>query len=206
MDANPYAAPNASLDPQAAVAAGPARVGLGPRLGAALIDYVVVAVIGLMLANLVDSWFPGYLAEGMARQQAKMDPKVAAQMAAMTGVLKSVAKWSAGAGLATLLYGLLEGLFGRALGKLVLGLRIADAEGRAASVGRLMGRMALKHCGTLLGMLGMVTGIFTIGEISRIPSLVMVGGFFLVLGRKRQALHDLAAKTAVYRNSDVIVG
>jgi uncharacterized RDD family membrane protein YckC len=204
MDANPYAAPNAALDTQAATA-GPARVGFGARLGAWLIDFVVVGVIGLMLANLAASWFSGYLAEAMAQQQAKMDPKVAAQMAVMTGVLTSVAKWSAGTGVAAVFYSLFEGLFGRALGKLLLGLRIADTDGRIASVPRLMARMGVKQCGTFLGLLGMITGIYKIGEFSQIPALVIAAGCFMVFGKKRQALHDLAAKTAVYRNSDVIL-
>lgn len=170
-----------------------------------MIDFVVVAALGMALADLASSLFRGYTAEVVAHQQAKMNATLAAQTAAMSSFLRSVARWSAGASLVAVIYGLAEGLFGRALGKLLLGLRIADASGRAASVPRMLGRMAVKQSGTLMTAMAMVTGSYFIGELSQIPALAIGLGFLLVLGHKRQALHDRAARTAVYRNTDVIV-
>ena len=57
---------------------------------------------------------------------------------------------------------------------------------------REMWRLAHAH-GTLLGMLGMVTGIFTIGQLSQIPSLVMVGGFVTITHRAGWTDRELVA-------------
>jgi uncharacterized RDD family membrane protein YckC len=205
MENNPYAAPNAPLEPVVNAGGGPLRVGFGPRLGAAIIDLIVVAALGVAIGGMVASMFPEYLAEVIARQTAKTDPKVAAQMAAMGGFFQAIAKYSAGAVVAGALYGLIEAFTGRSLGKLLLGLRIADASGRVASLGRLMGRWAVKQSGNLMALLAMITGVYLISQISQVPSWAIFIGFLLVLGKKRMALHDMAAQTAVYRNSDVIL-
>jgi uncharacterized RDD family membrane protein YckC len=205
MEHNPYAAPSAPLDPVVGAPGVPVRVGFGPRFGAALIDAVVVWALGMLLSGLVAGIFPDYVQEVIHRSQAKMDPKVAQQMAFMVGFMQSMARWAAGAIFVGVLYGLIEGFTGRALGKLLLGLRIADADGRAASIPRLLGRMAIKQSGQLLGLVAMVTGVYAIAQVSQAPGWVILIGFLLVLGKKRQSLHDMATKTAVYRNTDVIL-
>jgi uncharacterized RDD family membrane protein YckC len=205
MDSNPYAAPNAPLDPVVNPGGGPLRVGFGPRFGAALIDLVVVAALGVVIGGAVASMFPDYLAEVIARQTAKTDPKVAEQMKAMGGFFQAIARFSAGAAVAGALYGLIEAFSGRSLGKLLLGLRIADTNGKVATLGRLMGRWAVKQSGSLMALLAMVTGVYLIAQIAQVPSWAVSIGFLLVLGKKRMALHDMAAQTAVYRNSDVIL-
>jgi uncharacterized RDD family membrane protein YckC len=195
-------APAAGLGTGVAASEGPSRVGFWPRVGASLIDVAVVAALGVALADLAAALFPGYTAEVLAHQQAKT---VAAQTPGMSSLLRSVARWAAAAELAAVVYGLAEGLFGRALGKLLLGLRIADTSGRAASLPRLLGRMAVKQSGALLALTAMVTGSYFVGELGQIPAWAVMIGFLLVLGHKRQALHDRASGTAVYRNTDVIV-
>jgi uncharacterized RDD family membrane protein YckC len=183
---------------------GPIRVGFWPRFGAAMIDGAVVVLLGVALANLVASLFPGYIADAIARQQAKLDPKVAAKMSAMSDFVRWSVRWPAAVNMVEVFYGLLEGLFGRALGKLLLGLRIAGPSGQVASVGRLLGRMAVKQSGALVVMAGMLTGSVFLARVNWIPDLAITIGFLLVFGQRRQALHDMAAGTAVYRNTDVI--
>jgi uncharacterized RDD family membrane protein YckC len=199
---NQIVAPTAGHGAGVTGSEAPSRVGFWPRVGAAVIDVAVVAALGMAFADLAAALFPGYTAEVLAHQQAK---KVAAQTAAMSSLLRSVARWAAGAELAGVIYGLAEGLFGRALGKLLLGLRIADATGRAASLPRLLGRMAVKQSGALVSVMAMVTGSYFVGELGQIPAWAVMIGFLLVLGHQHQALHDRAARTAVYRNTDVIV-
>jgi uncharacterized RDD family membrane protein YckC len=202
MDANPYAAPLASTE-VAPATLGPVRVGVWPRLGAALIDGVVIWIIGILISGAMVAMFPGYLADAVARSQAKLDPKMAEKMGAMLAWTQTMTRWSMGAAVAASLYGLLEGLFGRALGKLILGLRIADVNARTASLGRLMGRMALKHSGSFFLLAAVLTGKYVVAQVGQVPSWVFSAGCLFVFAAHRRALHDLAAGTAVYRNSDV---
>jgi uncharacterized RDD family membrane protein YckC len=205
MESNPYEAPRAPTEVSAPDASGRVRVGFWPRVAAAIIDGVVIWGMGVLISGFVASLFPDYLADAAARAQAKMDPKMAAQMsAAMIGFTHSIARWTAGATLFGLAYALLEGLFGRALGKLALGLRIGDASGHRATRGRLLARMALKSSGQIMMLLAMVTGLYSFAQIGQIPAWVILVGFLMVLGRNRQGLHDLAARTAVYHNSDLV--
>jgi uncharacterized RDD family membrane protein YckC len=206
MDTNPYAPPNATLDPVAGVPPGtPARVGFLPRLGASLLDFVVVGVLGFALMSTAASLFPSYLGAALARSQGKLGPNAPAQAVAMIGFAQAIVRWSLGAGLAGFFYWLIEGFTGRALGKLILGLRIANADGRKATPARLLARMAVKQSGALIAFVGMLTGVYTFAQVAQLPSWLITLGCLLVLGQKRQALHDLAAKTAVFRNTDVVL-
>jgi uncharacterized RDD family membrane protein YckC len=198
---NPYAAPKAPTE----VDVASARVGFWPRLGAALIDFAVVVAVGFLISDLVSSWFADYLAQSFARAQAKLDPKAAAAMTpALIQVTQTMARISLGAVLFGLPYALLEGLTGRALGKLLLGLRIADVDGKPAKRGRLLGRAALKDLHRILTLVAMLTGVELFAQIAQVPFWVMALGCFFVFAAHRRALHDLAAGTAVYRNSDVV--
>jgi uncharacterized RDD family membrane protein YckC len=86
----------------------------------------------------------------------------------------------------------LEGLFGRALGKLLLGLRIADVNGRAASIARLLARAAVKQSAGLLSLTSLVTGAFVLTQVGSILRYAIVIGFLFVLRAHRRALHDFA--------------
>jgi uncharacterized RDD family membrane protein YckC len=204
MDHNPYAAPSASLDPVVGSASVPVRVGFGPRLGASLLDFVVIGALGFALMDTVARLFPDYLATLAAQSQPK-GPAAAQLPPAFTSMMQTIQRWSLAVGFVGIFYALIEGFTGRALGKLLLGLRIADDGGRAASIPRLLGRMAFKQSAAPFALLAMVTGIYTFSQISMIPSLIVFIGCLVVLGKRRQAFHDMVAKTAVYRNSDVIL-
>jgi uncharacterized RDD family membrane protein YckC len=81
---------------------------------------------------------------------------------------------------AALYYILLEGLFGRTLGKLITGIRVVDpATGGAPGLGRALVRTLLRIIDGLIGYLV---------------------GFLVVLGsRNRRRLGDMAAGTLVVR-------
>jgi uncharacterized RDD family membrane protein YckC len=205
METNPYAAPNASLDVSAS-AAGPARVGFWPRLGAAMIDGIVVVIVGVLISGFVASLFPDYLAHMMEKAQAKLDPKVAEQMHSITKVTITIMRVGMAVSLFSLVYALGEGLAGRALGKLLLGLRIADVNARPASTGRLLGRVAIKQAQGLCTLLAMTTGVYVLETVGQVVGWVVGIGCLFVLAQHRRALHDLAVGTAVYHNTDVAVG
>jgi uncharacterized RDD family membrane protein YckC len=101
------------------------------------------------------------------------------------------------------LYGLIEAFTGASPGKMVLKLKVGHADGRRASVSTYAARWAVKYAGTLLGMLAMLPGLHLLGTLALPAAVVIFVGCFLVLGDKRQALHDIAARTAVFRTSDL---
>ena len=109
--------------------AAPARVGFWPRVGAALIDTAVIWIVGAILSRLVAPLFPEYIARALAESTAKLDPTKAPQM---QGWIETVTRVTTGVILFHAVYSLAEGLVGRAVGKLALGLRIAGADGRRA--------------------------------------------------------------------------
>jgi uncharacterized RDD family membrane protein YckC len=209
METNPYAAPNAPLDPGVEAAGAAVRVGFWPRVGATVIDFVVVVGIGLALTSVVSSLFHGYIAETIAQLEAKMAEKTGAMKGSPQ--IETLMHWQrfavgagASVGLVGFLYMFLEGLTGRSLGKLALGLRIADVQGRILPVSRLLARMAIKHADRFLTIAGLLAGVRILTQIAQGPFWIIVVGFLAVLAKHRQGLHDLAAKTAVYRNSDLM--
>jgi uncharacterized RDD family membrane protein YckC len=203
MESNPYAAPHASLDVSVATD-GPQRVGFWPRFGAALIDGVVVWVLGILVSGFVASLFPDYIADTLARSQAKVDPKVAAQIGAMLKFSQSIIRWGMGVTVVSVIYSLLEGLTGRALGKMLLGLRIAGLEGQPAPLGRLLARTGCKQLAGLITLVAMATSSHLLAQIAQVPSWAVIVGFLFVLAKHKRALHDLAAGTAVYHNTDLV--
>jgi uncharacterized RDD family membrane protein YckC len=205
MDQNPYAAPMAPLE-VVGEPGEPGRIGVWPRFGASLIDGVVVVVLGILLMKTLTPLFSGYLAEYDVRTSARMDPRVAAQMAGLLALMQKLVRVSVSAGVVLLIYTLAEAIFGRALGKLALGLRIADVHGRPASIGRMTGRWAAKHAGNLVSMAGMLLGAYSLAQLSLVPTLAIFIGCFFVFGAHRRSLHDLVSGTAVYRNVDVVLG
>lgn len=85
---------------------------------------------------------------------------------------------------------LLEGLVGASPGKMSLGIRIRNADGSRPEVAKLLRRLAIRESGAL----ALVHPIFGLFE------LLAFLGCFMVLGHRRQALHDRLAGTAVFRN------
>src|SRR5260370_42222302 len=169
------------------------RIGFGPRLGAALIDFLIVCaaivVIGPLLGGLL-----GAAALSEASKEAG-DP--AAQGAIYGGLLGALGGLLFGGPIIGALYFLVEGVTGYTVGKLALGIRIGTAEMTPAPIPKLLLRFCCKHPHFVLGTLG----AFTFDALSRLGGLLGVVAFFgcfLALGEKKQALHDLIAGTAVY--------
>jgi len=93
-----------------------------------------------------------------------------------------------------------EGLTGAALGKMLLKIRIKSDTGATGTPDKLLLRAAVKYSSSLLGLLGALTGIGILLKLGNLAGLVIFIGCFFVLSANRQALHDLVAKTAVYRD------
>lgn len=99
------------------------------------------------------------------------------------------------------LYSLVESFTGCTTGKLMLGLRIRNADGTKATRSKLLGRWAVKNVGYVCGSLGVATKTSGVSYLGLLGALTVVLGGLLMLGPIRQTLHDKLLHTAVFRVS-----
>ena len=109
------------------------RIGFGPRLGALLIDCVLVGVLVAVLGGVVGGMF-GAAAGGAGAAISTSSGKDAQSAVAMGGMIGALAGMIIAAAVLGLAYFLIEGFTGYTLGKLMLGMRIASADGTQAPV------------------------------------------------------------------------
>jgi uncharacterized RDD family membrane protein YckC len=174
------------------------RVGFGPRLGAVLIDVVAIMILGTVFGGVLGSALglgAGALAGSTTGEGA---PAAAAAAVGFVGGMML------GMYIVGVLYGLIEAFTGASPGKMVLKLKIGFEDGRNAPVAVYVTRWAVKYSGSILSSLGVITGISLIGTLGSLAGLVVFVGCFLVLGAKKQAIHDMAAKTAVFKKADLL--
>ena len=170
------------------------RIGFGKRLGALLLDCVIVAVLVVVLGGMVGGML-GLTAGSVMGASGGGDAASGAMGGAMLG---SIMGMSAAAAVIGLAYFLLEGFTGYTVGKLLLGIRIANEDGTQAAVPTLLSRWAVKNINFLLTVVATITGISALTTLGKLGGLVVFVGCFMALGMSRQALHDRILKTAVY--------
>lgn len=171
------------------------RVGFGPRLAAVLIDLLFVGIAGFVagaaIGGALGSWIGGALGESDGAGSASGG--LGAAIGALFGAMAAFGGFA-------FFYSLIEAVTGASPGKMMLGLKVGTADGRPGSTALYVKRWVIKFSGTLLGVLGAVPGFHVIGLLAPAAGAIVFLGCFLVLGEKRQALHDIAAQTAVFRN------
>ncbi|MDT8413614.1 MAG: RDD family protein [Vicingaceae bacterium] len=172
------------------------RVGFGPRLGAYLIDMVFNGIVGSIIggalgATLTGIFFGSQAATGTAEGDA-MVGGIGAMLGGMIGTI-------AGIYLMSLILFIMEGITGQTPGKMLLKLKNKNEDGAAAGASALWTRALLKYIGAIMALLAGVTGVAIIGTIGSLAGFIIFIGCFFVLGQKRQAIHDLIAKTAVFK-------
>ena len=181
---------------------GAPRVGAGPRLAAAMLDYllstlsvVVAALNGWGWSDVMDQ-LPG--SEDLTELYAPMDSALieAGLMGGVSGLLAATA-------LMGLVYPLVEGVTGASPGKWALGLQVGHPDGRRGNVALFLARFALKFIRPVMGALAAVTGLSLLGWLAGPAGLVVSLGTLLLLAPHKQALHDKLAVTAVFRRSDL---
>ena len=173
------------------------RIGFGPRLGALLIDFVLVGVLVAVLGGTIGGMF-GAAAGGVGAAMSTGTGSNAQTAAAMGGMLGALAGMLIAAAVLGLVYFLIEGFTGYTLGKLMLGIRIANADGTQAPVSRLLLRWAVKNNNFLLRVLALATSVRLLATLGSLGGLVIFIGCFLALGASKQALHDRICDTAVW--------
>jgi uncharacterized RDD family membrane protein YckC len=174
------------------------RVGFWLRVGASVIDIVIVMVLALVARGLIASLFPDQLAVALGWQLEKVPPGAPGR-----GFAEGMATMGFAAGFLGLAYGLFEGLAGWSPGKLLLSLRIVDEGGQRAPLGKLLARYAIKQSASILALVALFLASKPLSTTGTIASVIIFLGFFLVLTRSKQALHDKIAGTAILRKADV---
>jgi len=168
------------------------RIGFGKRLGAMVLDVILCGVLVGVAGGVVGGMLglgAGSLAAGQG--DAAAGAMSGAALGAMMGMI-------AAAAVIGCVYFLIEGFTGYTLGKLILGIRVANADGTQAPVSTLLARWALKNINFVMTVVALLTGIELIRVLGNVGGLVIFVGCFLVLGVSKQALHDRIVNTAVY--------
>lgn len=168
------------------------RVGFGPRLAALAIDGLIVSVVGVLAGGLV-----GYVATPPLAAGA------GAEGDAFAVVLGVIGGAVAGVFATAVLYGLIEAVTGASPGKMVLGIQAGLDDGRRASTRVYVTRWAVKYAGVAAWAAGSVFGHGPLTLLGALVCAVTFLGCLLVLGDRRQAFHDMAATTAVFRRGDL---
>ncbi len=161
------------------------RIGFGPRLVAALIDIVIV----LLLMSVATTVF-GVSMFGGALADPDMLGGATAGGLSLAGIAISIIP---------LAYMSLEIFKAATPGKMILKLKISNADGTAADQNTLVKRFLVKNGAALLNILAAVTTVGLFAQIGSLAGMVIGVGCFLTLAQAKQALHDMVAKTAVYK-------
>ena len=191
------------------------RIGFGARLGAALIDGVIIAVLNFVIGGTITTM----LGIGMVNVAGELGTKVSPEAAAeavtgmISGLIATVLAMIAVMAILMLLYYLIEGIFGASPGKMILGIKVGTADGKQGNIALYLKRWAIKNFPHLLGLLAAILGMVGItglvgivGIISQIAGLVLLNGAFWIFGASKQCLWDKLAGTAIYKRSDLTAG
>lgn len=171
------------------------RIGFGKRLAALLLDCVIVGVLAFFGGTTIGAML-GFAGGAAAGRLGVEDATGTA--AALGGIFGAVFGFILAAIVIGVVYFFIEGLTGYTAGKLILGIRIANADATSAPVTRLLGRFAIKNSNSLLAILTVFTGIRAFYSLGQVAGLVVLVGCFMALGVSKQALHDRIVGTAVY--------
>ena len=182
------------------------RIGFGPRLGAYVIDIVFVWILSGVISRVASTWM-------LVQAQTQVDELMASNpfiarlyTGDMLNVAVSMTRISLIVIFARLLYFSTEIFLGASVGKLLLGLKIANEDGSNASLGQLLARYFLKHIGkvrTVLAMLCLTTLFNLFGGLFGFAIFV---GCFFAAGERHQALHDMICKTIVVKKEEIVEG
>jgi uncharacterized RDD family membrane protein YckC len=162
------------------------RVGFGKRLGSSLLDFIISLLPGIVLGIYAGAAMAAFLLDFFYDEaqletiQAGFSGEIAASIIALVASLAGIAFTS-------IFFYVLEGFTGQTPGKMILGITVANMNGEKATIDKLLLRAFIKITGSFVGIIG----------------LIIFVGCFLVLGEKKQALHDIICKTAVYKKSDI---
>lgn len=100
-------------------------------------------------------------------------------------------------------YSLISAFFGASPAKMLLGLTIANADGKRGSMKLWFRRWAVRDANVYLQALALLPTLAFLDFVGAAIGIIVTIGCFMALGDSRMALHDRIAQSAVFRRSDV---
>ena len=181
------------------------RIGFSPRLGALLVDVVVIIVVALVIVGPILGVFMGAEAAEAAKETAtasggdQMDKDLAEAGGGIGGFFAGMVLSLPITGF---LYTLIEGLTGASPAKMMFGIKIANEDGTKANRNTLIKRWAFRNGSSLIQILAAI-GLTFLSPVSGIYGLIITVGCFMVLRDNKQSFHGAWSKTAVFKKSDI---
>jgi len=166
---------------------GSLRIGVGPRLGASLIDFFIAGIAGLVIGAILTPLGIGAAALGSNVEEA-----------AILGGLGALLSGSVGFVVGATLYNLIEACTGASPGKMIIGIQIRSADGHQPEWTALLGRYLIKNAAAIVGVVALLDWTGSLESVSNLLAVVFLLGCLPVVGARRQALHDMLAGTAVF--------
>jgi uncharacterized RDD family membrane protein YckC len=178
------------------------RIGFGPRLAAFIIDSFFIALLSSLLmsqlmGDIFNQFISGRLTEIVLAAGTAVTEESHEAYQNMMRVSMFIAHFSA-------LYMMVEGFLGASPGKMILGLRVGTETGDGGDVWTYFPRYLIKNSSILIDLFGRLSGIDPVRSLGGLVGMVVFFGCFMVLGVRRQAIHDLLARTAVFRKEDLV--
>jgi uncharacterized RDD family membrane protein YckC len=167
------------------------RIGFGKRLLAFIIDFLIVSIIFSIILIATDQ------IEDIISASKNILSNTDEYVKAIESILPLFYVFS-------FVYYSLEGFIGATVGKLLLGIRVANDDRTHASLSKLLSRFAFKNIGTLFSLLALITTLNIFESIGSYLGLIILIGCFWVLAAKKLAFHDFLAKTAVFYSDEII--
>lgn len=163
------------------------RKGFGPRLGAALIDAVIMIVVAGVLGLVFGIGFSVRFGNmGGPSGVLTAEQIHALRVGGIIGALVGLA------------YSSMEIFMAATPGKMALKMRITRQDGSVADQATLIKRWAIKHSPDIVNLLAAITLIGLLNTIGGLLGLIIVVSCFMTLRASKLALHDDWAGTAVY--------
>ena len=169
------------------------RVGFGRRLAAMAIDGVIVATASILLGMTAGGVFGSLMSDVAEQTDGFLDGAI---LGALLGLVAGFATIGAA-------YFVIELVTGATPGKRALGLVVGTESARPAPAGIRVARYLVKCSPLLLGILTAVPGFWFAATLALLATMTISVGAMMALSPQRQALHDIIARTAVYRRADL---
>lgn len=177
------------------------RVGFGRRLGALALDVLFCVIIYLTI----------FFLSGMYESQMLVAEKVRSQGLNFQ-LITQVGYEFIEQNMTTLLfmqfmfllYFSLEVIVGATLGKVIVGIQVANEDGKPAKFIQLLSRFAYKYSAQIISIFTVVYYRSTmLSLVQNLFYLTVIVGCFFALSKTKLALHDRIFKTAVFKKSEL---
>lgn len=175
------------------------RVGFGRRLGAVAIDFVIIGILGGIVGSVAGAALFAAFGHSMTAgtETQGMDESI-------VGFMTILISYALAYSFTSIAYSLVELFTGASPAKHILGIVAAHEDRRQGDIALYAKRWLIRTSPSLVSIISLITGVTVLSWLSNLLALAFLVGCFFVLGEKKQALHDMLAKTAIFHKEDVI--